>query len=329
MSDKPIKRIGVYTSGGDAPGMNAALRAVVRTGIFRGLDVYGIYSGYEGMINDDIKKLNVRDVGNIIQRGGTFLKTARSMEFMTPEGRKKAHASLKRHKIQALVALGGNGTFTGAQVFHEEYGIPVVGVPCTIDNDLYGTDVTIGFDTAVNTAIDAVDKIRDTAESHNRVFFIEVMGRNSGYIALYTAIGSGATTVLLPERETSMEELVRILNQEAVKNKAFSLVVVAEGNKLGKTQDIAEEVKQRLKLEEDVRVTVVGHMQRGGSPSGFDRLVATRLGNAAVEAILQGYKNAMAGISNNQLKHTPLSIAIKNEKEINMDLLRMIEMLAV
>lgn len=329
MIDKPIKRIAVYTSGGDAPGMNAALRAVVRTGIARDLEVYGIQSGYEGMIHGELRKLSVRDVGNIIQRGGTFLKTARSKEFMTAEGRKKAYQNLKRFKIDGLVALGGNGTFTGAQVFYEEYKIPVVGVPCTIDNDLYGTDVTIGFDTAVNTAVEAVDKIRDTAESHNRVFFIEVMGRNSGFIALYTAIGSGATTVLLPERQTTMDDLVRILDQEAVKNKAFSLVVVAEGNKLGKTHDIAEEVKKRLNLEEDVRVTVVGHMQRGGSPSGFDRLLASRLGNAAVNALLEGYKDVMVGIANNQLKHTPLSIAIKNQKEINMDLLRMIEMLAV
>ncbi len=329
MSDKSIKRIGVFTSGGDAPGMNAALRAVVRTGITRGLEVYGIYSGYEGMIAGDILKLNERDVGNILQRGGTFLKTARSKEFMTEEGRKKAFNQLKKYKIEGLVALGGNGTFTGAEIFHREFGIPVVGVPCTIDNDLYGTDVTIGFDTAVNTAIEAVDKIRDTAESHNRLFFIEVMGRNSGFIALYTAIGSGATKVLLPERDTTMDELVATLDKQAVRNKAFSLVVVAEGNRLGRTHDIAEEVKKRLKLEEDVRVTVIGHMQRGGSPSGFDRLLATRLGNAAVEALLQGYKDAMVGISANQLKHTPLSIAIKNQKEINLDLLRLAEMLAI
>lgn len=329
MSNDELKRIAVFTSGGDAPGMNASLRAVVRTAIFEGLEVFGIQSGYEGMIADEMRPLDVRDVGNILQRGGTFLKTARSSEFMTPEGRLTAYGNLRKRGIQALVALGGNGTFAGAEVFHREYKIPVVGVPCTIDNDLYGTDTTIGFDTAVNTAIEAVDKIRDTAESHNRLFFIEVMGRNSGFIALYTALGSGATTVLLPERETTLDELVRVLDREAVWKKAFSLVVVAEGNSLGSTHEIAEEVNKRLRLSEGARVTVIGHLQRGGSPSGYDRLLATRLGNAAVTSLLQGYKDVMVGIVNNQLKHTPLSIAIKNQKEINLELLRLAERLAV
>lgn len=327
MSQK-INRIAVFTSGGDAPGMNAALRAVVRTAAYEKLTIYGIRNGYEGMINGDLVKLNVRDVGNIIQRGGTFLKTARSKEFMGKAGREKALAQLQKHNIDGLVALGGNGTLTGADIFHREHGIPCIGVPCTIDNDLYGTDSTIGFDTAVNTAIEAVDKIRDTAESHNRLFFIEVMGRHAGFIALYTAIGSGAGNVLLPEIDVSIQELVKTLQAAAERKRLFNLVIVAEGNKTGSVHEIAKKVGNKME-NVDVRVTVIGHLQRGGSPTGYDRLLATRLGNAAVEALLDGHTNVMVGISNNQLKHTPMAYAIKNEKELNMEILRMAEMLSI
>jgi 6-phosphofructokinase 1 len=325
---RTIKRIGVYTSGGDAPGMNAAVRAVVRTCAYHGIEIYGITGGYEGMMDGNVNKLETRDVGNIIQRGGTFLKTARSERFTTAEGRKQAATIIKKHKIEGLVALGGNGTFTGAEIFHKEHGIPVVGVPCTIDNDLYGTDYTIGFDTALNTAVEAVDKIRDTAESHDRLFFIEVMGRNSGFLALHTAIASGATLVLLPERETTYEELANVLRTSAKRKKLFSLIIVAEGNTLGKTEEIAEELKSRVGAY-DTRVAVIGHLQRGGSPSGADRLLASRLGSNAVVALLDGHKNVMVGIDNNLIKYTPLSIAVKNEKEINMDMLRMSEILAL
>jgi len=327
MSQK-INRIAVFTSGGDAPGMNAALRAVVRTAAHEKLIVYGIMNGYEGMINGSLKKLDVRDVGNIIQRGGTFLKTARSQEFMTKKGREKAFVQLQKFNIDGLVALGGNGTLTGADIFQREHGMPCIGVPCTIDNDLYGTDTTIGFDTAVNTAIEAVDKIRDTAESHNRLFFIEVMGRHAGFIALYTAIGSGAGNVLLPEKETSIHDLVETLKAAEERKRLFNLVIVAEGNKIGSVHEIAKKVEAQME-NVDVRVTVIGHLQRGGSPSGYDRLLATRLGYAAVEALIDGHSNVMVGISNNQLKHTPMAYAIKNEKELNMEILHLAEMLSI
>lgn len=325
---KNIKRIAVYTSGGDAPGMNAALRAVVRTCTYHDVEVFGITGGYEGMMDGHLQKLETRDVGNIIQRGGTFLKTARSERFMTDEGRKLAAASLKKHKIEGLVALGGNGTFTGAEIFHKEHGFPVVGVPCTIDNDLYGTDYTIGFDTALNTAVEAVDKIRDTAESHDRLFFIEVMGRNSGFLALHTAIASGATLVLLPEKETTYEELANVLRTSAKRKKLFSLIIVAEGNKLGKTEEIALELKTRVGAY-DTRVAVIGHLQRGGAPSGADRLLASRLGSNAVVGLLDGLTNAMVGIDNNLIKYTPLGIAVRNQKEISLDELRLAEILAL
>ncbi len=323
-----LKRIAVYTSGGDAPGMNAGVRAVVRTCAYHEIEVYGITGGYEGMMDGNLAKLETRDVGNIIQRGGTFLKTARSERFMTPEGRKLAANALKKFKIEGLVALGGNGTFTGAEIFHKEHGMPVVGVPCTIDNDLYGTDYTIGFDTALNTAVEAVDKIRDTAESHDRLFFIEVMGRNSGFLALHTAIASGATLVLLPEKETTYDELANVLRTSIKRKKLFSLVIVAEGNTLGKTEEIAEELKARVGAY-DTRVAVIGHLQRGGSPSGADRLLASRLGSNAVVALLDGHKNVMVGIDNNLIKYTPLGIAVRNQKEINMDMMRLAEILAL
>lgn len=325
---KDIKRIAVFTSGGDAPGMNAAVRAVVRTATFHDLHIYGIYRGYEGMINGDIRRLETRDVGNIMHRGGTVLKTARSKEFMTQEGRKTAYESLLAHDIDACVAIGGNGTFTGANVFSKEHNIPFIGIPGTIDNDLYGTDYTIGFDTAINTAVDAVDKIRDTADSHNRLFFVEVMGRNSGFIALNTGIGSGASNVMIPETDTTIEELVTTLKKGAKRNKLFSLVIVAEGNKNGGAMEIAEKVRAQFD-HYDTKVTIIGHLQRGGSPTCADRVLASRLGHSAVEALIQGEKNKMVGLVNNKIALTSFEDAITKDKSINGDLVAMAEILAL
>ncbi|MBR9923040.1 MAG: 6-phosphofructokinase [Bacteroidetes bacterium] len=323
-----IKRIAVLTSGGDAPGMNAAVRAVVRTASSLDLHVYGIRRGYEGMIEGDIHRMEKRDVGNIIHRGGTILKTARSERFKTAEGRKAAYESLLAHDIDAVVVIGGNGTFTGALKFEKEFDIPMVGVPGTIDNDLFGTDYTIGFDTSVNTAVEAMDRIRDTADSHNRLFFVEVMGRNSGFIALNTAIGSGAESVLIPEVDTSIDHLVDLLHKSAKRNKLFSLVVVAEGHKAGGAAAIAEKVRPQLEMF-DIKVTIIGHLQRGGAPSSSDRVLASRLGHSAVLALMDGKKNLMVGIKNHNISFTPFAKAIKNEKLINEGLLRMAETLAI
>jgi 6-phosphofructokinase 1 len=317
-----IKRIAVFTSGGDAPGMNAAIRAVVRTATYHDLHIYGIIRGYEGMINGNLQRLETRDVGNIIHRGGTILKTARSEAFRTPEGRKNAYESLLAHDIEACIAIGGNGTFAGADIFSNEYKIPFIGVPGTIDNDLFGTDSTIGFDTAVNTAVDAADKIRDTADSHNRLFFIEVMGRHSGFIALNTGIGSGAGNILIPETETTIEELIANLKKGAKRKKLFSLVIVAEGNKNGDATEIARKIKEKFDYY-DTKVTIIGHLQRGGSPTCMDRVMASRLGYAAVEALINGERNIMVGIVNNEVKYTSFEDAITKEKELNNDLLRM------
>lgn len=325
---KDIKRIAVFSSGGDAPGMNAALRAVVRNASFHDMHVYGIFRGYEGMIEGDLERLERRDVGNIIHRGGTILKTARSKRFMTPEGRRSAYETLLAHDIEACIAIGGNGTFTGASVFTEEYNIPFIGIPGTIDNDLYGTDLTIGFDTSVNTAIEAVDKIRDTADSHNRLFFVEVMGRNAGFIALNTAIGSGAGSVLIPETDTSIEELVEALKMGARRKKLFSVVIVAEGNKNGNATEIADKVKAAFDFY-DTKVTIIGHLQRGGSPTAQDRVLASRLGFHAVEGLVKGVKNAMVGIVNGKVTYTPFAEAIGNAKELDNDLVRMAEILAL
>ncbi len=325
---KNIKRIGVFSSGGDAPGMNAAIRAVVRTAYFHGLHVFGISRGYEGMIDGQITRLDKGDVGNIIHRGGTMLKTARSERFRTPEGRKMAFDSLNANDIEALVAIGGNGTFTGAKIFYEEYGVPIIGIPGTIDNDLYGTDYTIGFDTAVNTAIEAVDKIRDTADSHNRLFFVEVMGRDTGYIALNTGIGSGAGAILIPESKMDVEDLIRHLEKTAKRQKRFSLVIVAEGNENGNAQTLANEIKIRFP-EYDTKVTIIGHMQRGGAPSALDRLIASRMGYHSVEALLEGKFNQMVGIQNNQIVLIPFEDAIYKTKTIDRDLLRMAEILSL
>lgn len=323
-----IKRIAVFTSGGDAPGMNAAIRAVVRTAIYHDLHVYGITGGFDGMINNKIDRLETRDVGNIMQRGGTILKTARSMEFMTDEGRKKAYESLIASDIDGCVAIGGNGTFAGALKFSQEYNIPFVGLPGTIDNDLYGTDYTIGFDTAINTAMRAVDKIRDTADSHNRLFFIEVMGRHAGYIALHTGIGSGANNVFLPEVDNSIEELVEDLRLSAKRLKLFNLVIVAEGNKNGNAHEIAAKVKE-LAPQFDTKVAVIGHLQRGGAPTCLDRVLASRLGFAAVESLINGHSNEAIGIVNDQITYTSFEKAINGKKELSKDLLTMASILAM
>ncbi|HZV71604.1 MAG TPA: 6-phosphofructokinase [Saprospiraceae bacterium] len=328
LKNSHISRIAVFTSGGDAPGMNAAIRSVVRTASYHDLKVFGVYRGYEGMIDGNIEKLDKGDVGNIIQRGGTVLKTARSDRFRTPEGRKTAYDSLRANDIHALVAIGGNGTFTGAKLFYEEYGIPIVGIPGTIDNDLYGTDYSIGFDTAVNTAIEAVDRIRDTADSHNRLFFVEVMGRDTGFIALNTGIGSGAGAILIPEASIDVETLIRHLEKTAKRQKLFSLIIVAEGNESGNAQKLAGEIKDRFP-DYDPKVTIIGHMQRGGAPSALDRLIASRMGYKAVEALLEGQANVMIGVQNNKMVMVSFDDAINKHKEVDLDLLRMAEILSL
>ena len=328
MIPKNIKRIAVFTSGGDAPGMNAAIRAVVRTATFHDLHVYGIERGYQGMIDGKIKRLETHEVGNIIHRGGTMLKTARSIEFMTPEGRAKAYETLVANDIDACVAIGGNGTFMGAQIFTKEYDVPFIGVPGTIDNDLYGTDLTIGFDTAINTAMEAADKIRDTADSHDRLFFIEVMGRHAGFIALHSAIGSGAGGVLIPENNQSIDELVARLKKSAKRGKQFGLIIVAEGNKYGNATEVARQVKEKVP-HYDTKIAIIGHLQRGGSPTCIDRVLASRLGYEAVEGLLQGKEGVMVGILNNQVEFTPFEEAITKDKPVNRDLMRMAEILAL
>lgn len=326
---KEIKRIAVFTSGGDAPAMNAAIRAIVRNAFNNDLHIYGILRGYEGMIDGNFKRLETTDVSNIIHRGGTILKTARSQRFLTPEGRKQAYENLLDNDIDALIAIGGNGTFTGALKFMEEYpDVRVLGIPGTIDNDLFGTDFTIGFDTAVNTAVQAVDKIRDTADSHNRLFFVEVMGRHSGFIALHTAIAGGAGGVLIPEEDFNIDDLVKLLKRGAKRAKLFSIVIVAEGNHMGTVYDIAHKVEEKVDVYDDIKVTVIGHLQRGGSPSAFDRVLASILGFGAVEALLEGKTGAMVGIRNNSVHLTPFKEAISKSKPLNKELLRMAHILA-
>jgi 6-phosphofructokinase 1 len=323
-----IKRIGVLTSGGDAPGMNAAIRATVRTAYYNCLEVFGIYRGYQGLIEGEIKKLMPKDVSGIIQRGGTILLSARSEEFMTPEGRKKAYDQLKQNGIDALVVIGGDGSFTGARIFAEEYDFPIVGLPGTIDNDLYGTDYTIGFDTALNTVIEAIDKIRDTASAHQRLFFIEVMGRDAGFIALYAAIATGAEAVLIPEIDVKPEELKAHLEQGRKRNKDSNIVIVAEGEKYGGAYEIVEKVKDDFK-DYSIRVTVLGHIQRGGSPSAYDRVLASRMGVGAIEALLDDQQNVMIGIQNNEIVYVPFSKAIKNEKKVNAALFDIVDILSI
>ena len=324
-----MNRIAVFTSGGDAPGMNACIRAVVRSSVYYGIEVFGIRRGYNGMISGDIFEMKSHSVSNIIQRGGTILKSARSKEFMTKEGRQKAFEQLEINGIQGLVAIGGNGTFTGASIFYEEFGIPTVGAPGTIDNDLYGTDHTIGFDTAVNTALDAIDKIRDTADSHDRVFFIEVMGRDSGYIAIQSGIAGGAELVMVPEVLTPIAEVTETLKQGWNRSKSSSIVIVAEGDEEGNAAQVAEKIKNRIGVDIDIRVTTLGHIQRGGVPTAYDRILASRLGLAAVEGLMNGQKGVMAGIINNEIVYTPFKDTIRLPKPINEDLLRMVKILSV
>ena len=324
-----MKRIAVFTSGGDAPGMNACIRAVVRGAVYHGLEIFGIRRGYNGMINGDIFQMSSHSVSNIVQRGGTILKSARSKEFMTPEGRQKAHDQLQKFGIEGLVAIGGNGTFTGATLFFDEFGIPTVGAPGTIDNDLYGTDYTIGFDTAVNTALEAIDKIRDTADSHDRIFFIEVMGRDSGYIAIQSGIAGGAELVMVPEVLTPISEVVETLKAGWSRQKSSSIIIVAEGEEEGSASEISEKIRKRVQSDIDMRVTTLGHIQRGGVPTAYDRILASRLGLGAVEGLMNGQQNVMAGIMNNELVYTSFKDTIRLPKPISEDLLRMVKILSV
>ncbi|RSK47184.1 6-phosphofructokinase [Hymenobacter rigui] len=323
-----MKRIAVFTSGGDAPGMNAAIRAVVRTAVYHGIEVYGIMRGYSGMIKGEFVKLDSASVANTIQKGGTILKSARSQKFMTKEGRQQAFDQLVNHGIDGLVAIGGNGTFTGAMLFEQEFGIPTVGAPGTIDNDLYGTDYTIGYDTAVNTALEAIDKIRDTADSHDRCFFVEVMGRDSGYIAIPCAIGGGAEIVMIPETQMSTEAVIDNLKTSWQRSKTSFLVVVAEGEEEGNAHHVAQRVKAAIP-ELDTRVTIIGHIQRGGAPSAADRMLASQIGIAAVEGLLNGMRNVMAGIVDRKLVYTPFTDTIHKKKLINQSFMRMVEILSV
>jgi 6-phosphofructokinase 1 len=323
-----MKSIGVFTSGGDAPGMNACIRSVVRNALYLGIDVYGIKYGYNGMIEGDIYKMKSYSVSNIVQRGGTILKSARSKEFMTKEGRAKAFEQLKKRGIEGLVAIGGDGTFTGANIFYEEHGIPIVGAPGTIDNDLFGSDYTIGFDTAVNTALDAIDKIRDTANSHDRVFFVEVMGRHSGYIAIHCGIGGGAELVMVPETSTTIQDVIDTLKEGRDRQKTSSIIVVAEGDEQGNAITISEKVSKVLP-DLDIRVSTLGHIQRGGSPTSFDRILSSRLGMAAVEGLVNGKKNVMVGLENDKITYTSFKLAISKSKAINEELMRLVNILSI
>ena len=327
--DSKIGKIGVFTSGGDAPGMNAAIRAVVRACAYYKKEAYGIMRGYEGMIEGDLVKLGPRSVGNIIQRGGTILKTARSKEFRTAEGRKLAYENLKEEGIDALVAIGGDGTFAGLHKFYEEHRIPSLCIPGTIDNDLPGTDYTIGYDTATNTAVEAIDKIRDTALSHNRLFFVEVMGRNSGYIAMNSGIAGGATAIILPEEQMSFDQLFNMLGAEKETSKKSNLVVVAEGSKIGDANTLARKVAERSSYF-DIKVTILGHLQRGGTPTYFDRVLASKMGIAAVEGLLQGKCDAMVGIKDNKIVYNDFETIMREKyHEIDAESLRIAKILSI
>ena len=321
MSTK-VKRVGVLTSGGDSPGMNAAIRAVVRACAYYNLECVGIYRGYQGMIEGDFKEMGPRDVKNIINKGGTILKSARSADFRTAEGRKKAYDNLVAAGIDSFVVIGGDGSFTGAEIFNEEYGFPVIGIPGTIDNDIFGTSHTLGYDTALNTVIDAIDKIRDTANSHNRLFFVEVMGRDAGHIALNAGIGAGAEEILIPEEDFGLDRLVESLKRSKGSGKTSSIVVVSEGDKIGKNVFELKDFIEENMPEYDVRVSVLGHMQRGGSPSCFDRVLASRLGVKAVETLLEGKSNFMVGLYQDKVTLTPLEQAIKGQSENDMELVK-------
>ena len=325
---KNIQRIGVMTSGGDSPGMNAAIRAVVRACAYYHTDCVGFYRGFQGMIDGEYEQLNARSVRNIISRGGTILKSARSKEFHTVEGRQKAADTLKKAKVDAMVLIGGDGTFRGGQIFSAEHGIPMIGVPGTIDNDIFGTNYTIGYDTALNTVVEAIDKIRDTASSHNRLFFVEVMGRDAGFIALNSGIGAGAEEILIPEEDLGLDRLLDSLQKSRRSGKTSSIVVVSEGDKIGKNVfELAEYVTKYLP-DYDAKVTVLGHIQRGGSPSCFDRVLASRLCVRAVELLLDGKTDLMVGFINNRIEATSLESAMKSKPDFNKDLLRISDILS-
>ena len=324
-----IKKIGVLTSGGDAPGMNAAVRSVVRSCVYNNVKITGILFGYQGIIDNKMKPMDARSVNNIINKGGTILKTARCEEFRSENGRKKAYDNIKKNEIDALVVIGGDGTFTGSMIFQKEFSIPIIGIPGTIDNDIYGTQFTIGYDTALNTVVNAIDKIRDTAISHNRLFFVEVMGRDAGHIAINAGIGAGAEEILVPEANMGLERLLDSLKRSEKSGKSSSIVVVAEGDKTGKNVfEIASYIEKNMP-EYEVRVSVMGHMQRGGSPSCFDRVLASRMGVYAVEKLLSGESNSMIGVINNEMTLCPLEKAIKGKSEINKNLIRVSEILSI
>ncbi|OEK07674.1 6-phosphofructokinase [Flavivirga aquatica] len=325
---KTIKKLAVLTSGGDSPGMNAAIRSVVRTCAYHGIECFGVYKGYEGLIEGDFKRMDARSVKGIINKGGTILKSARSKEFRTVEGRQKAYKQLIDANIDSLVVIGGDGSFTGALIFNQEFGFPVMGIPGTIDNDIVGTSHTLGFDTALNTVVDAIDKIRDTASSHNRLFFVEVMGRDVGHIALNAGIAGGAEEILIPEEDLGLDRLVESLNRSRKSGKTSSIVIVAEGDKIGKNIfELKDYVDDNMEGY-DVRVSVLGHMQRGGPPSCFDRVLASRMGVKAVESLLDGETNYMVGLLNGKMELTPLDNAIKGKTKINLELLRVSDIMS-
>ncbi|SNR84152.1 6-phosphofructokinase [Flavobacterium sp. ov086] len=325
---KTIKKVGVLTSGGDSPGMNAAIRSVVRTCAYHNIECIGIYRGYQGMIEGDFKEMGPRSVNNIVNKGGTILKSARSVEFRTPEGRKKAHENLLKAGIDALVVIGGDGSFTGGLIFNSEYDFPIMGIPGTIDNDIFGTTHTLGYDTALNTVVDCIDKIRDTASSHNRLFFVEVMGRDAGHIALNAGIGAGAEEILIPEEDLGLDRLLDSLQKSKASGKSSSIVVIAEGDKIGKNVFELKDYVEANLPEYDVRVSVLGHMQRGGSPSCFDRVLASRLGVKAVESLIEGKSNYMVGLREDKVALTPLEQAIKGKSEIDRELLRVSDIMS-
>ena len=324
----PIKCIGILTSGGDAPGMNAAIRAVTRSAIYNGIAVKGIYRGYKGLITGEIKEFKTENVSNIIQLGGTILKTARCQEFRTPEGRQVAYETMKREGIDALVVIGGDGSLTGARLLAQEFDVPCIGLPGTIDNDLYGTDTTIGYDTALNTILDAVDKIRDTATSHERLFFVEVMGRDAGFLALNGAIAAGAEAAIIPEFNTEVDQLEEFINNGFRKSKSSSIVLVAESEITGGAMHYAERVKNEYP-QYDVRVTILGHLQRGGRPTAHDRIIASRMGVASIQALMEGQRNVMIGIENDQIVYVPFAKAIKNDKPIDRELVSVLNELSI
>jgi len=325
--EKKVTKVGVLTSGGDAPGMNAAIRAVVRTGIYNGLEVHGIMRGYQGLIEDDIAKMESRSVANIIQRGGTILKTARCKEFFDYPGRKKGYENLKKRGIDALVVIGGDGSFRGAVKFNQEFNIPCIGIAGTIDKDIHGTDFTIGFDTAVNTAVEAIDKIRDTMDAHDRIFVIEVMGRDAGYIALHSGIATGAENILIPERKTDIDALVSALQETERRKKLVNLIVVAEGENFGGAAEVQKRILADLPNAE-IRVCILGHIQRGGSPSCLDRLIASRMGYHAIECLIEGRYNVFVGIMNNKMHYIPLENAVKTKGKIGDEWLKIVKILA-